>query len=412
MNDFLIDKNLFAMNMKNFRKKLNLTQVIASEKLNITRTSLMNYESGKSLPEITTLLNICMLYKCSLNALLGIDTSNLIELPSFNESKDSDIPILLNNFKAQLSTLTSLNLKHIKLNNEVKAEKNKLILNNKRLISSKNKYLQLIDSLNKSQEKCTKLMESLSATKDEYNKLIAKLKKSQDFHLNSTKDIDETRDYFLSSFSNILNNANNLVNELETSFNLKELKKDTKSIVENQDKLINLNEETSSELVPEIDFNKSNYIDDETEYYDDTEEETVKVSFIPNTIAAGEPIGYLDSDTESFIRLKTRYPLTKDNYDEFYIITVKGDSMNRIVDDGERILVRSTSCVENGTLAVVNLVDETSSTLKYYYYDPVKRLVTLKPYSTDPTYKDMVFDADKRDIIVQGEYIGDISDFL
>ncbi|WWU66798.1 S24 family peptidase (plasmid) [Clostridium baratii] len=422
MKSFSVDKNLFALNMKTLRKNLNLTQIDAAEKLNITRTSLMNYESGKSLPEINILLNICALYKCSLNNLLGIENISIIDssnVASYNESEYIDT---LKKFKEQLSTLTSLNLKHVKLNNEIKAEKNKLILNNKRLNSSKNKYSKMIDNLikiekqykssleklNKTQEKYSSLLLDLNSTKEEYNKLLNKLKNSQDFHLNSTKDIDETRDYFLSSFSTILNNANSLVKELESSLNT------DNNIAENTDKpiikeitpLIDFHNEVSDELIPEVNCDDSSYIDEE-----DTEP-TVKVAYFPDeSTAAGAPIGYSEYPSMQYMELKARYPLTSENSDNFFIIKVEGNSMNKLVEDGTKILVRANRFIENGTIALVNIVDKEGTTLKYYYYDPITRSVTLSPYSTDPSYTDMVF-SDKDRVLIHGEYIGPISDFL
>ena len=433
MNSFFIDKNLFAINMKNFRKKSKLTQITAAENLNITRTSLMNYESGKSLPEITTLLNICCLYKCSLSQLLSIENYNFIDIPQMNNFKYSDKQSMFNKFKEQLNILTELNLKNIKLNSEIKAEKNKLILNNKTLSSSKNKYSQLINQLNKTKAHYNKsleqlndskkrydksleqlndskkrydksleqlnntklkyesLIEELTKTKNEYSKLIDKLNRAENFHLNSVKDIDDTRDYFLSSFSTILKNANSLVDNLENVSDYTDIKK-------------NITEEFSNELIP--------HDDNETYFDEDIEEETVDVMFIDANIAAGEPIPYENYPEIKKITLKARYPLTKENANNFYILKVKGDSMNKVVEDGEKILVRSTCCVSNGSIAVVNILDESECTLKHYYLYNEKNLIILRPDSYDSSYKDMLFSISDHNIIVQGEYVGNISEFL
>lgn len=436
MDSIFIDKNLFAINMKRFRENLNLSQSAVAKELDIPRTSIINYEKGKYFPEITTLLNICSLYKCSLGELLSIDDSSFMNIPQFYSRIDND-KVMVNKFKEQLSTLTELNLKNMKLNNEIKAEKNKLLIKMKRLDNSKkyydksleelndskNRYNKLFEELTNSQKRCNKLIAELTEAKKKYSKLINNLTFIQDSYLKSSSDIDDTRTYFLNSFSNVLENANDLLNRIENDSNLSSSKNEiielNKSNTVNEKPSLNtsnnLDEEISDELVPEVDLNNSNYtyIDDEDDY-DYEYEETVNVHFLNTTIAAGEPIGYCNVDEESFEKLKVRYPLTKENANEFYILTLKGNSMNKIVDDGEDILIHSTNYVENGTIAAVTILypSENESTLKYYYYDPETNLITLKPKSYDPSYEDLIFDANEENVIVQGEYIGPVSDFL
>lgn len=423
MDSIFIDKNLFAINMKRFRENLNLSQAAVAKELDIPRTSIINYEKGKYFPEITTLLNICSLYKCSLGELLSIDDSSFMNIPQFYSRIDND-KVMVNKFKEQLSTLTELNLKNMKLNNEIKAEKNKLLIKMKRLDNSKkyydksleelndskNRYNKLFEELSNSQKRCNKLIAELTEAKKKYSKLINNLTFIQDSYLKSSSDIDDTRTYFLNSFSNVLENANDLLNRIENDSNLSSSKNE---IIE-LNKSNNLDEEVANELVPEIDLNNSSYtyIDDEDDY-DYEDEETVDVDFLDANIAAGKPISCGDTYNETKT-LKVRYPLTKENADDFYILTLRGNSMNKIVSDGEDILIRATNYVENGTIAAVTIiyVGESECTLKYYYYDPETNLITLKPKSYDPSYEDLIFDANEQNVIVQGEYIGPVSDFL
>lgn len=399
MNSIFIDKNLFAINMKRLRKNLNITQSSAAKELNIPRTSIINYEQGKYLPEITTLLNICSLYKCSLGELLNIDNASFMNIPQFIDRIDSNDTIMINKFKEQLNLLTELNLKNIKLNNEIKADKNKLVVSLKKLNASQNRYNKSIKELNDTKKHYDRLVTELNEQKKNYAKLINNLTSIQDTYLKASSDIDDTRTYFLNSFSKILENANTLITKLEIDSDINN--------IETNINPINIDEEISDELIPEVNCDDSSYIDEE-----DTEP-TVKVAYFPDeSTAAGSPIGYSEYPSMQPMELKARYPLTTENSDNFFIIKVEGNSMNKLVEDGTKILVRANRFIENGTIALVNIVDKEGTTLKYYYYDPITRTVTLSPYSTDPSYTDMVFSADEHRVIVQGEYIGPISDFL
>ncbi|WP_338631864.1 S24 family peptidase [Clostridium baratii] len=398
MNSIFIDKNLFAINMKRLRKNLNITQSSAAKELNIPRTSIINYEQGKYLPEITTLLNICSLYKCSLGELLNIDNASFMNIPQFIDRIDSNDTIMINKFKEQLNLLTELNLKNIKLNNEIKADKNKLVVSLKKLNASQNRYNKSIKELNDTKKHYDRLVTELNEQKKNYAKLINNLTSIQDTYLKASSDIDDTRTYFLNSFSKILENANTLITKLEIDSDINN--------IETNINPINIDEEISDELIPEVNCDDSSYIDEE-----DTEP-TVKVAYFPDeSTAAGAPIGYSEYPSMQYMELKARYPLTSENSDNFFIIKVEGNSMNKLVEDGTKILVRANRFIENGTIALVNIVDKEGTTLKYYYYDPITRSVTLSPYSTDPSYTDMVF-SDKDRVLIHGEYIGPISDFL
>lgn len=386
MDSIFIDKNLFAINMKRFRKNLNLTQSAVAKELDIPRTSIMNYEKGKYLPEITTLLNICSLYKCSLNELLNIDDSSFMNMPEFFNKIDSNDKIMINKFKEQLNILTELNLKNIKLNNEIKAEKNKLILRTKKLNASQNRY--------------NKLISELEEYKITYNKLINSLINVQNNYLKASSDIDDTRTYFLNSFSNILENANNLIEKIENNTDVKYT--NTEDIKKSN--LNNVHSNVQNNLITYDVIDNTNYVAENNNI--------VTVNYIETDIAAGTPCDYADYPSLSQIQLKEKYPLSKENADEFYILKVKGNSMNKIVKDGEKILVHSTNYVNNGTIAVVNIIDESECTLKHYYFDPDKNLITLSPDSYDSDYRDIVYTADEHNIIVQGEYVGKVSDYL
>lgn len=58
-------------NIKNKRKQLNLTQENIAVKLNINRATYAGYETGKSSPDIETLIKLADLFETSIDFLVG-----------------------------------------------------------------------------------------------------------------------------------------------------------------------------------------------------------------------------------------------------------------------------------------------------------------------------------------------------
>ena len=67
------------MNLKSFRAKLNLSQAELSKRINIPTATLFNYELGKCVPNIETLIKLANFHNVSLDELVGreADTINL-----------------------------------------------------------------------------------------------------------------------------------------------------------------------------------------------------------------------------------------------------------------------------------------------------------------------------------------------
>lgn len=61
--------------LKELREKNNLTQDDVSQELNISRQTVSNWETGKSLPDLNTTICLCKFYDISINELLDIDSS-------------------------------------------------------------------------------------------------------------------------------------------------------------------------------------------------------------------------------------------------------------------------------------------------------------------------------------------------
>ena len=59
--------------LKNARINMNLTQEDVAEKIMISRQTISNWENGKSLPDIMSIINLSELYQISLDELLKGD---------------------------------------------------------------------------------------------------------------------------------------------------------------------------------------------------------------------------------------------------------------------------------------------------------------------------------------------------
>lgn len=113
-------------------------------------------------------------------------------------------------------------------------------------------------------------------------------------------------------------------------------------------------------------------------------------------ISAGLPL-YAEQHIEG-------YTLTELNGGaEYFGLRVKGDSMNALrICDGDIIIVRRQSVVENGEIAVV-LVGDENATVKQFFRDGSK--VTLVPRSTNPKHEPQFYDLKNTSINILGKVV-------
>lgn len=72
-------------NLKEFRKKYNLTQKQVAEKINVSQQTYNNYETKNYEPTIETLIKLAKLFNVSVDKLIGNETSNNINLTPYQQ---------------------------------------------------------------------------------------------------------------------------------------------------------------------------------------------------------------------------------------------------------------------------------------------------------------------------------------
>jgi repressor LexA len=102
------------------------------------------------------------------------------------------------------------------------------------------------------------------------------------------------------------------------------------------------------------------------------------------TIAAGEPIPVVDSDTwsnraEAMLRLTTDVVGSRG---EIYALKVKGTSMlDALINDGDVVIMEAARTAEDGEMAAVWLKNEQEVTLKKIYREPGR--IRLQPANSE-----------------------------
>jgi repressor LexA len=123
-------------------------------------------------------------------------------------------------------------------------------------------------------------------------------------------------------------------------------------------------------------------------------------------IVAGEPVpvpssdfNYYDQETGIDIARSLLPP--KEKTEDLFALEVQGDSMiDAMVNDGDIVVMRSISQVENGEMVAVWLADRDETTLKYFYKE--EGHIRLQP--ANPLMKPIIID-DPAYVQVQGKVI-------
>lgn len=81
--------------IKFFRNSLGMTQQQVADRLNISRQGYLYYEKGTREPNVDTIKKLCIIFECSADELLEIDTPSqrkkVTISHSFNNSKNINV---------------------------------------------------------------------------------------------------------------------------------------------------------------------------------------------------------------------------------------------------------------------------------------------------------------------------------
>lgn len=126
--------------------------------------------------------------------------------------------------------------------------------------------------------------------------------------------------------------------------------------------------------------------------------ETISVPFLGYIVASAPiPVEALPGSET----LEINQALFGRNSDELFALTVQGTSMiDALINDGDTVILRHQERVENGEMAAVWLLNESSTTLKKVYYEKGNR-VRLQP--ANPTMSPIYVPAD--DVQIQGKVV-------
>ena len=95
-----------------------------------------------------------------------------------------------------------------------------------------------------------------------------------------------------------------------------------------------------------------------------------------NSVAAGFGV-VADNTIVSYI---PTFITTPSEQEQFIWISVQGDSMSPLIDDGSEILVKKQDCVDNGQIGVVLIDGEDAVVKKISYGDNWIELISINPY--------------------------------
>lgn len=116
------------------------------------------------------------------------------------------------------------------------------------------------------------------------------------------------------------------------------------------------------------------------------------------SISAGKPTFAQEEITDY-----TYVDINKEDDSVLFGLRVTGNSMNNAyLPDGSIAIVKQCSYVDNGTIAVVRVNDDTATVKKFYQEG---KIVRLEPCSTDPSYKTQIYDLTKTRISIIGQVV-------
>ncbi|WP_133016470.1 S24 family peptidase [Clostridium cuniculi] len=340
--------SVFSLNLKNYRLKNKLTLQEFSEKLQISRTALSAYERGLNEPSLYALLKIASVLDCSIDDLVGISNpKNKLDEIIIDTKKDTvDYQKELKN---KLDTLNSL------------IDKNRRTFED--LSKSQKRSSHLIDELTMSKKRTDRMLDELTMSKKRNDLIFEELKRT-------INRLSKTEELFKDVSSELI------------------------SVIDENSSKNDFNTEVSSEITPSLsNLNRS------------SKKKILSVPLV-GEVAAGIPC-YATENISEYFNINGNKLCSSKNY---FILKLKGDSMDKLFDDKELILVEQTNSANNLDLVIVFLPNNEEATFKRIRFLPDSQTVNLIPESNNPIHKTQTYSLN--DLFIIGKVIGPLSDYL
>lgn len=185
------------------------------------------------------------------------------------------------------------------------------------------------------------------------------------------------------------------VNRLSKTEELfKDVSSELISLIDEKSSKNDFNTEISSEITPSLsNLNRSS---------------KKKILSIPlvGDVAAGIPC-YANENISEYFSINANKLCSSKNY---FILKLKGDSMDKLFDDKELILVEQTNSADNLDLVIVFLPDNEEATFKRIKFSPNSQTVNLIPESYNPIHKTQTYSLN--DLFIIGKVVGPLYDYL
>ncbi|EDT72312.1 SOS-response transcriptional repressor [Clostridium perfringens D str. JGS1721] len=177
-------------------------------------------------------------------------------------------------------------------------------------------------------------------------------------------------------FEEMLNELTELENKFNYKFNIKN--KGKKDI------------EIAYELTPNIEDLRNKKLKEwENQYKKNKDYKNITRIDKYGNVAAGLP-SFACEEVEKLLYLPKKY--FSSAYD-YFALTINGDSMNKLYEDGEVIIVRKQNYVRNGDIIIACILGE--ATCKEYYFNEDEDKHELIPHSTNPKHKPQFYSDDE-----------------
>jgi len=201
---------------------------------------------------------------------------------------------------------------------------------------------------------------------------------------------------------------NNLKNELQFAINnyfeydeVDNTEFSDELCFDESDNLIDLSDSSTNKNSIDLEFYKTTNIIKSPNYSNlKNSKNFLKLPCIGN-VSAGNP-QYACEDIERFFYIPKKYLKYHDR--DYFILRIKGESMNKLYKDGDYVLIHKTCCLEEEKPSVV-LVNNEEATVKYVKVD--NEYFYLQPCSDHPNFqKNIKYKTNENILNIVGTVVG------